>query len=51
MKNFLLEHTDYLTDCMITYIKKTKLVRERERERESFIRNNVHSGVVSGAAR
>ena len=25
--------------------------RERERERESFIRNNVHNGVVSGAAR
>ena len=26
MKNFLLEHNDYLTNCMITYIKKTKLV-------------------------
>ena len=25
--------------------------RERERERESFIRNNLHNGVVSGAAR
>ena len=25
--------------------------RERERERESFVRNNVHNGVVSGAAR
>ena len=25
--------------------------RERERERESFIRNNVQKGVVSGAAR
>jgi len=25
--------------------------RERERKRESFIRNNVHNGVVSGAAR
>ena len=24
---------------------------ERERERESFIRNNLHNGVVSGAAR
>ena len=24
--------------------------RERERERESLIRNNVHNGVVSGAA-
>ena len=24
--------------------------RERERERESFIRNNLHNGVVSGAA-
>lgn len=30
MKNFLLEHTDYLTDCMITYIKKTKLVFYKE---------------------
>ena len=27
------------------------LFRERERERESFIRNNLHNGVVSGAAR
>ena len=27
------------------------LLRERERERESFIRNNLHNGVVSGAAR
>jgi len=26
------------------------LVSERERERESFIRNNLHNGVVSGAA-
>ena len=26
------------------------LLRERERERESFIRNNLHNGVVSGAA-
>ena len=26
-------------------------MRERERERESFIRNNLHNGVVSGAAR
>jgi hypothetical protein len=25
--------------------------RQRERERESFIRNNLHNGVVSGAAR
>jgi hypothetical protein len=25
--------------------------RERERERQSFIRNNLHNGVVSGAAR
>jgi len=25
--------------------------RERERERESFIRNSLHNGVVSGAAR
>ena len=25
--------------------------RERERERESFFRNNLHNGVVSGAAR
>ena len=25
--------------------------RERERERERFIRNNLHNGVVSGAAR
>jgi len=25
--------------------------REREREGESFIRNNLHNGVVSGAAR
>ena len=25
--------------------------RERERERESFLRNNLHNGVVSGAAR
>ena len=24
--------------------------RERERERERFIRNNLHNGVVSGAA-
>lgn len=30
MKNFLLEHNDYLTDCMITYIKKTKLVFYKE---------------------
>ena len=30
MKNFILEHTDYLTDCMITYIKKTKLVFYKE---------------------
>jgi len=30
MKNFLLEHTDYLTNCMITYIKKTKLVFYKE---------------------
>jgi len=28
-----------------------ELQRERERERESFIRNNLHNGVVSGAAR
>ena len=27
------------------------LERERERERESFVRNNLHNGVVSGAAR
>ena len=26
-------------------------VCERERERERFIRNNLHDGVVSGAAR
>lgn len=30
MKNFLLEHTDYLTDCMISYIKITKLVFYKE---------------------
>jgi len=29
----------------------TERERERERERESFIRNNLHNGVVSGAAR
>ena len=27
------------------------IIPERERERESFIRNNLHNGVVSGAAR
>jgi len=27
--------------------EERKLERERERERESFIRNNLHNGVVS----
>ena len=30
---------------------RTQRERERERERERFIRNNLHNGVVSGAAR
>jgi len=34
--------------CM--HARMNERERERERERESFIRNNVHNGVVSGAA-
>ena len=36
--------------CKCIPVLKTS-ERERERERESFIRNNLHNGVVSGAAR
>ena len=39
--------SDRVTPSLLTTCK----TRERERERESFIRNNLHNGVVSGAAR
>ena len=38
-----------LEEAAVAAFRETR--RERERERESFIRNNLHNGVVSGAAR
>ena len=36
---------------LVHSLRERERQRERERERESFMRNNVHNGVVSGAAR
>ena len=36
---------------IIEFMRKENTPKSKERERESFIRNNLHNGVVSGAAR